>query len=228
MKYLGGKARLAKHIVPLMPAGGAFFEPFCGGLNITAGIRARKRVVNDANSGLITLYRALQAGYELPNTVDEALYARYKANQDASDPLTAFIGIGCSFGAKWFGGFARGSGSSGARNYALEAKRGLAAKISVCADVQFFSEDYRRFMRRVPGGAVVYCDPPYKGTTGYGWTINHEEFYRECRLLKGRGCRVFVSEYDMPHPFRLLRSFEVRTSIDRRGDTARVEKLYEL
>lgn len=40
MKYMGGKARIAKHIAPIIneavkKSNGMLFEPFCGGCNIT-------------------------------------------------------------------------------------------------------------------------------------------------------------------------------------------------
>lgn len=36
MRYLGGKARLARHIVPVMnvPDGAVYIEPFVGGANV--------------------------------------------------------------------------------------------------------------------------------------------------------------------------------------------------
>ena len=65
------------------------------------------RCASDVNRPLITMYKALQDGWIPPSTVTEEMYAEYKGIQDAEDPLTAFIGIGCSFSGKWFGGYAR-------------------------------------------------------------------------------------------------------------------------
>ena len=42
-----------------------------------------------------------------PSTVTEEMYAEYKGIQDAEDPLTAFIGIGCSFSGEVVWGYAQ-------------------------------------------------------------------------------------------------------------------------
>ena len=50
----------------------------------------------------------------------------------------------------------------------------------------------------IPVGSTVYCDPPYAGTTGYQSGFDSQEFWDWCESLVGKGCRVFVSEYDAP------------------------------
>ena len=63
--------------------------------------------------------------------------------------------------------------------------------------VTFTSMSYDKL--DIPDGAVVYCDPPYKGTTcdGYVGGFDHSKFYDWCEELSKR-CLVFISEYDMP------------------------------
>lgn len=46
--------------------------------------------------------------------------------------------------------------------------------------------------------SVVYCDPPYIGTKGYGVEFDHGEFYR---WLRTADRPIFVSEYTMPDDF---------------------------
>ena len=54
--------------------------------------------------------------------------------------------------------------------------------------------DYRRIL--IPQDAVIYCDPPYIGTTSkYGNSVDYEEFYQWCER---QGNLVVVSEYTMP------------------------------
>lgn len=43
-------------------------------------------------------------------------------------------------------------------------------------------------------GDVVYCDPPYEGTTGYSGGFNHAEFYE---WVATRPYTVFFSSYDI-------------------------------
>ena len=59
-----------------------------------------------------------------------------------------------------------------------------------------FAIDYRKVP--IPEGAVVYCDPPYKGTAKYLVNFDHEAFYQ---WVLSRPFPVFISEYNMPDDF---------------------------
>ena len=63
-------------------------------------------------------------------------------------------------------------------------------------DYKIFSLDYREVP--IPEGAVVYCDPPYKGTHKYVCEFDHAAFYR---WVLSRPFPVFISEYNMPDDF---------------------------
>ena len=58
--------------------------------------------------------------------------------------------------------------------------------------------DYRAL--EVPAGAVIYCDPPYKGTAEYAGAeeFDHQAFYDWCEAQARAGHPVYISEYDMP------------------------------
>ena len=60
-----------------------------------------------------------------------------------------------------------------------------------------YSGDYRKLCFDGPG--IIYCDPPYKNTTGYGEDCAepfcHDEFYGWCEAQK---LPVYISEYQMP------------------------------
>lgn len=47
----------------------------------------------------------------------------------------------------------------------------------------------------LPGDCIVYCDPPYKNTKGYGTAFNHEAFYSWAEQCPRP---VIISEYAMP------------------------------
>ena len=59
-----------------------------------------------------------------------------------------------------------------------------------------YVRDYRKVP--IPKGAVVYCDPPYKGTAKYLVDFDHEAFYHWALT---RDYPVFISEYAMPDDF---------------------------
>lgn len=48
-------------------------------------------------------------------------------------------------------------------------------------------------------GDVVYCDPPYRGTTGYKTgTFDHDAFDTWAEEQVTKGAQVFVSEFNAP------------------------------
>lgn len=54
--------------------------------------------------------------------------------------------------------------------------------------------DYKQL--KIPLNSVVYCDPPYRGTTyKYKIKFNYEEFYE---WISSIDAPVFVSEYSLP------------------------------
>ena len=73
-----------------------------------------------------------------------------------------FVGFGCSFGGKWFGGYARNKTGT---NYALQSKKSLMKDINTLMNARFICEDYRNVY--LPDNCVIYADPPYNGCLLY-------------------------------------------------------------
>lgn len=53
--------------------------------------------------------------------------------------------------------------------------------------------------------SIIYCDPPYRGTSGYRYSdeseaivFDHERFYEWAEQKSREGYPVFISEYEMP------------------------------
>lgn len=84
------------------------------------------------------------------------------------------------------------------RLQALESMERLERLQSVEArgHVTATNEDYRDYEYRE--GDVVYCDPPYAGTEGYGGEFDHDAFWEWVRT---RTYPVYVSEYRAPDDF---------------------------
>ena len=74
------------------------------------------------------------------------------------------------------------------------------------------TDDYRNYLYH--DGDVVYCDPPYAGTGGYGREFDHEAFWQWCRT---RDFPVYVSEYRAPEDFISIWSKEKRRLFNARG-----------
>lgn len=228
MQYFGGKHRIAKRLVDYMTPGvlerGIYVEPFVGGASVMSLMSAPVRIASDANVALVTMWRALAVGWTPPTAISEEDYARVKSTCDPLDPLTAFVGIGLSFSGKWFGGFAR-DGTS--RNYAANAETSLRRKNAGLRGVEWHAGDYRDCP--MPSGAVIYCDPPYAGTTQYDGVGKFvtSEFWDWCLSKSEDGHIVFVSEYDAPEEFEPVLSIHTKTDVRTKfGKARRVEKLF--
>lgn len=63
-------------------------------------------------------------------------------------------------------------------------------------------------------GDVVYCDPPYNETDGYGIEFDSAAFWEWART---RNYPVYVSEYQAPEDFVSIWSREKRSLLCRTG-----------
>lgn len=203
MKYLGGKCRIGKHLAAAIAADTdrrVFWDAFCGGLGMTAALAAQGKVYStDAHPALISLYEAVRGGWDPPDQLPEVMY-RWAQTLPDENPLKAFAGFGCSFGGKYFGGYARGSPG---RCYAAEARRSLLrdCPLSTYVGRVSFFDVSPRALRDV----AIYCDPPYASTTGYSTGIfDSSKFWRYAQAWVACGVPVYVSEYGCPVPHRLL------------------------
>lgn len=107
MRYQGGKSRIATPLANILRSegGGCFVSLFCGSCAVESKVTGYERVIlNDKHEYLIAMLRGVQAGYDLPETITEEQYQAIRANKDADPVLTGFVGFGCSFGGKWWGG----------------------------------------------------------------------------------------------------------------------------
>ena len=227
MRYFGGKARVAAKIANFINGARGedqpYWEPFVGGGWILSRVHGKPNYASDKHCALIAMWDSLTRGWRPPTCVTAEDYYAAKDLPD-SDPRKAFIGFGCSFAGKWFGGYAK----SGSRNYAMNAANSLDKKMRSMRETSFFCAD---FLTDAPPeqGMLIYCDPPYKGTTGYATgDFDVDAFWKKCKSLSDSGHAVFVSEYTAPAGFECV--LEVKTHTDIRNSMeeqeARVERLF--
>lgn len=169
------------------------------------------------------MYSAIQGGMELPDELSEEEYLHIRNNKDENKALTGFVGFGCSFAGKWFGGYARNRDN---HNYCKGSKNSLMDKMSTMQDVKFVWRDYKTLN---PNGLLIYCDPPYKGTTKYTGTpeFSSEDFWNKMREWSINN-DVYISEYSAPDDFECVLEIPTRTNIrDKSGGVSeRVDKLF--
>lgn len=199
MRYFGGKHRIAPVLAEFLTSEmerlklDTFLDAFCGSCSVVSRIPATyTRVANDGNVGLVRLLQAVRDGRteEFPDHVTEEEYQRLKGDVDTA--LGAFVGIGCSYAGKLWGGYAR----SGARNYASNAKNSLLKLAPKIQGVQFFNCDYKHLIIHPPCRALVYCDIPYSGRTNpYRLAFDIKEFSDWALRLNNDAIRFCVSDY---------------------------------
>lgn len=230
MKYMGSKNRIAKHILPIMlenrKENQYWIEPFVGGANMIDKVEG-KRIGADLNEYVISLFKGVQDGFIPPSEVNEDEYRQARLNR-VVNPLVSFIGFGCSYSGKWFGGYARGNTSKGIpRNYCLESKKNILKQSLNLKSVEFIHSSYQDL--EIPPNSIIYCDPPYKGTTSYKDKFNHEDFFEWCRQKSKEGHTVFVSEYNAPEDFKCVWEKEVNSSLTKdTGSKKATEKLFTI
>ena len=146
---------------------------------------------SDIQPDLICMWRAAVAGWVPPTVLTEQEWRDLRAADDPTNPLTAFAKYACSWGAKPWGGYARGP-----TNAAAPGSRGVVRKTKILRDSNVRVSRASIEALAVDGGDLVYLDPPYADTTGYGTPVF--DVWEVARRLRAQGAWVYVSEYKGP------------------------------
>lgn len=240
MKYMGSKRLLFKDFKHLldMPRT-AYVEPFVGGCNSLVQMTG-PRLAADSNYFLIEMWKALQNGWEPPDIVSEEMYQDVKKSyyntllldkaEDKYPPeLVAYVAFSLSFGGKWFGGYRRDrKGTKDDPDLKVEneltqsrrAKKTIMKMVPLIKDVEFVWTDFSNLI--IDDSSVVYCDPPYQGTTKYKDSFNHDVFWDWVRYQSKRN-KVFVSEFNAPDDFTCIWEQSRTNNLDNKKVT---EKLF--
>ena len=160
---------------------------------------------------------------KLPQDVSEELYKSLKGANPSS--ITSWIRFECSFGSKFENGFAK---AKDGKNYAGIGYRSALKQSPKIQNVDFICDSYENLDFE---NCLVYCDPPYQGTTGYKTgSFDHDKFFEWCREQAKKNV-VFVSEYNAPEDFELVWQGEIKTNFasNRKKATHKaVEKLFKV
>jgi DNA adenine methylase len=233
VQYIGGKQKSGgQHIAAIVKRFADLVETdevtdaCCGGLSIAYRLaRLGLRVeAADACEPLITLYVALQNGWEPPAIVDRATWESYKANPDPADPMTAFCGFGCSRSGAWFSSFVSDYKYTNRRVPAATAARdSLRKKLSDCAGVTFVTRNYEDS----PARGVVYCDIPYADSLGYAAVgpFDHARFW-SWAIERSKTQPVIVSERVAPASFEVVGEWSLQSRLSTGTGARRVERVF--
>lgn len=196
-------------------------------------IECSNRIGCDIHKQLIALLQYAQEHEEdLPERILEKEYKTVQNNKENyPDSYLGLVGFCASFGAKYFGGYARDSKSDNSGKWSAGAIKNLKKQLPQIKEVKFRNISFQNLPLDKIKGYVIYCDIPYRGTTKYKTDdFPYEEFYEWIKVASTNNI-VLISEYSMPEEFTCIWQKETKTLLDSNKGKSddkniRVEKLF--
>ena len=238
MRYVGSKNRLSNELAPIIQSyinenTKEYLEPFVGGANMIDKIECDNKIGCDIHKELIALLNKVKDDVnDIPDYILDDEYKKVKNNKENyPDWYVGLVGFCASFGAKYFGGYARDSKYDNTGKWSAGAIKNLKKQAPNLKDINFINCNFLDLPKDKINGYVIYCDPPYRNTTKYKTEeFPYEEFYQWCRDMSKDNI-VLISEYNMPDDFTCIWQKESKVNFDSNrqandNKNKRIEKLY--
>lgn len=209
--WIGGKRRLAKHLLPLFPAHSCYVEPFCGAAALFfMKPPADVEVLNDINGDLVSLYRVVKNHLEefirqfKYSLTSRQMYDWLKATP--VEPLTDIqraarfyylqkLGFGGKVDGRTFGT----ATTAPPRLNLLRIEEDMSAAHlrlhRTFIEHLAWDDCIRRYDRP---HTLFYCDPPYWGTEGYGVGFGLDQYDKMAALARSIQGKMIISVNDIP------------------------------
>ena len=237
MKYVGSKNRLAKELTPIIQSyitddTKGYLEPFVGGANMIDKIKCNNKFGCDIHEELIELLKYIQnTNNILPTTITEEEYNKVRLNKDKYEKwYIGFVGFCATFGAKYFGGYARAfkEDKITPRDMPAESIRNIEKQRKNLQNIKFKCCSYDEINKNIKN-FVIYCDPPYKGTLKYTTDFDYDKFYKWCKEMSKNNI-VLISEYWMPEEFECIweKKTTVRIDTNKKSKDKKMERTEKL
>lgn len=234
MKYMGSKARFANEILSIVLKDRRlnqwYVEPFAGGMNVICEVDGNK-IANDIHYYLIQMWEKFVCGW-IPEKITREEYKEVRINQSKYPAyFVGWVGFNCSYSGKWFGGFAGETKTKigTIRDYQTEAINNVSRQIKKMKDVLFQNKSFHEL--QLPPKSIIYCDPPYEGTTKYANDFDYSFFWHWVRNISKQGHTIYVSEYNAPEDFICVWEKEAKSSLSANseggGSILSTEKLFK-
>lgn len=228
MKYMGSKARFAKELKPIIQSyikeDSVYIEPFVGGGNMICEVECKEKYGYDINRRVVSALNFIKYSLDsVPKNNLEFTEEMYRSiRNECESGIKSYVGFALSYGGKWFGGWCRDKENK--RDYVSESYRNAAKQNPKIQNCIFSFGSYDNI--NIPKNAVVYCDPPYKGTTKYSDDFDHDKFYSWVRKNSENNI-VLISEYEMPDDFICIWEKGTTSSLTKNtGAKKSVERLF--
>lgn len=221
--WMGGKRRLAKHIIPEFPSHECYVEPFAGAAAIFFMKEpAKVEVINDVNSDLVNLYRVVQ--HHLEEFVRQfkwALISREIFKWLDDTPVHTLTDIQraarfyylqqMTFGAKVTGRTFGTATTTPPKLNLLRLEETLSQAHLRLSRVYVEHLDWQACIEKYDRPhTLFYLDPPYWETAGYGNEFGFEQYERMAELARTVKGKMVISINDHPDIRRAFSGFRMK------------------
>jgi DNA adenine methylase len=231
LKWPGGKRRLVRHILPLLPQTyNKYYEPFLGGGALFFALQPEVACLSDKNRELISAYNQIRndpqevINYleELPNSEKQYYAVRSASPGSLAERAARLIHLS----ALSFNGIHRVN-----RKGQFNVPYGYKTHLTPCAPEKINAaseclrkatiecKDFEAAVKSAQGGDLVYLDPPYTvahGNNGFlkynakifSWD-DQRRLAKVAHALADKGCSVVVSNANHPSIRKMYQDFQV-------------------
>ncbi len=209
--WVGGKRRLAQHILPLFPDHSCYVEPFCGAAALFfMKAPSKVEVLNDVHSELVRLYRVVQHHLEefvrhfKWSLTSREMYVWLQMTQpdtltDIQRAARFFYLQKLGFGGKVDGQTFGVATTSKSRLNLLRLEEDFSQAHLRLHQVTIEHLDWAACVERYDRPhTLFYMDPPYYGTEGYGTAFDLGQYDRMADLMRNMQGKAIVSVNDIP------------------------------
>jgi DNA adenine methylase len=222
LSYLGGKNRLARRIILLIPKHTCYIEPFCGGAQVFFRKQPSKvEVLNDLNEDIFNFLRVCQLHHrELVRYLQFCTASRKwfdlfqkQDPESLSDIQRAarffYLQKNCYGGLikrQHFKISVQNGSNYNSRRIPLVLHLAHERLLGVQLECLPYQEIIRRYDRR---DTFFYLDPPYFNRPYYKFNFNQTDYVELARLLEVVKGRFLLSLNDAPEIRRIFANFKI-------------------
>ena len=227
---MGSKRRMAHKLKPILELhrtkNQTYIEPFIGGANMFEHM-ANPRIGADLNQYVVKALTAIRdEPQNVPKNNTEYTKEMHDYNRKHLDELSnveLLLLFDCSFGGKFADVYAR---CELGRDYVDITHRNSIKQSNKLKNSIILNSSYDNL--DIPPNSIIYCDPPYKGTTSYNKvdSFDHDKFWNWCDEKINEGHLVYVSEYQAPSHWKCILTHIQTTTTAQAKYKQATEKLF--
>jgi DNA adenine methylase len=223
VSWIGGKRKLAKHILPLFPDHECYVEPFCGAAALFfMKPPTKSEIINDVNGDIVNLYRVVKYHLgEFLKQFDWTITSRETYEGLKHTPMENLTDIQRAARFYYLQRLTFGGAVTNPRFSPRNQRRSPLDPFSIEKDLNAAkSRLARTYIERLDWTKCVsrydrehtlfYCDPPYFGTEGYGVDFGLEQYAKLAETAKAIKGKMIISVNDIPEMREAFNGFNMK------------------